>query len=138
MTLTLRLTFPPSANSYWRQRGWKQKTKGKPVYVTAAAKKFIQETREIFRAAGSPPPLVGDVIITLEFYRPDIRRDVDNCVKVLFDALQQVGVYCDDNQVVEYHVRRWDIQGKGKKKRAYVNVIIESDQKGGNEWSRLL
>ena len=91
---TLRLSYPPSSNRYWRVN---QHT-GRP-YRTDEARAYIDETRWLCNIAD-----VGmtdaPVSIRLQFMHDTGRRiDLDNGVKVLLDALQG-HAYADDKQVV--------------------------------------
>ncbi len=53
------------------------------------------------KAAGTSHQ-AGAVGLTLRFYRPERRGDLDNRIKVLLDALQGIA-YADDAQVRELH-----------------------------------
>lgn len=138
--IELQLPYPISGNRYWRKGRGKAGKNGPGftrTYISHEARLYRNTVSEMYRQIGKVEPLSGNLVVTLELYRGDKRLDADNSTKVLFDSLQQAGVYLDDNQIVEYHVRRWDLTGKNKRKRAYVIVRIETDQKGGNEWLRL-
>jgi len=46
-------------------------------------------------------PLAGSLAVDVEIHPPDRRRrDIDNVLKALLDALQHGGAYHDDNQIV--------------------------------------
>ncbi len=52
-------------------------------------------------AAMGVRPLVGRLAVEVEVFPPDNRRrDVDNVIKALLDALQHGGAYLDDSQIV--------------------------------------
>jgi Holliday junction resolvase RusA-like endonuclease len=56
-------------------------------------------------AAEKLAPLQDDVCVSLDFYRPAKRGDLDNLLKVTLDSL--IGwAYEDDKQVAEIHVMR--------------------------------
>ena len=49
----------------------------------------------------------GPVAVEIEAHMPDKRRrDLDNLLKGLFDALTHAGVWMDDSQVDDFRVRR--------------------------------
>lgn len=52
-------------------------------------------------------PVGGPVSVSIGVYRPARRRDLDNCLKVVLDALQGY-LYENDDQIVEIHARRFD------------------------------
>ena len=96
---SITLPFPPSVNRYWRAyRG--------RVCKSADAKAYQEKAGWEAKAAGIQP-ITGKVAVTLHFYRPIRRGDLDNRVKVLLDALQGIA-YADDNQVNEIHAHQGD------------------------------
>lgn len=56
-------------------------------------------------AAGACLPLLGPVEVSLQFHRPQATGDLDNGLKVLFDALRWLA-WMDDSQVVSIHAVR--------------------------------
>lgn len=93
------MPFPPSSNRYWRHnRGRTHRSKEANDYRDAVA--------YICNAAGVEP-LDGDIAISMHFYRPAKRGDLDNRLKQIFDALQGYA-YHDDKQVSEIHAVRHD------------------------------
>lgn len=98
----LELPLPISANVYWRHTVGRN---GKPfVYVSQEAVVYREQVGWLCVAAGVGP-YHGPLRVTILAYICDSRRDTDNVVKVLFDAMQG-HAYDDDNQIVEYHVYR--------------------------------
>lgn len=95
--MKLTLPYPPSANRYWRVfRGMVVPSVEAKAYKTAVRWRAIHNHLV---------PLDGDVCIHVELYRPRARGDLDNFLKVLFDALNGLA-WADDGQVVEIHARR--------------------------------
>lgn len=98
------LPLPPSANRYWR-RG------GANTYKSAEANEFIEVAKVTARAAMQEAGLdlfLGDLNGFIYVYRDNAGRDLNNCTKVLYDALQDV-VYIDDKQIAsERHIRDYD------------------------------
>lgn len=116
--ITVTLPYPLSANRYWASRV--AKVKGKPmpiVYVTSEAQAYKKDVAWRAQLAGIPRPLVGRVQVHVQLYphRPldwQARQrkhgqawddtvqclDLDNCRKVLYDALK--GVAFEDDKWV--------------------------------------
>lgn len=118
----IRLTFPIpiSANAYWGTRMVRNKATGKQMpmlYVTKEAVEYKREVADYARAVGVMAPLAGRVWVDIQLYpnRPQdwarrtrlnpanwddtLRRpDLDNCRKVLYDAMKDV-VFGDDLMV---------------------------------------
>jgi crossover junction endodeoxyribonuclease RusA len=85
------LPFPPSSNRYWRHnRGI--------IHRSSEAVKYIRDAGMAARVAGVTP-LVGDVTVMLDFYRPAKRGDLDNSLKVCIDSLRGIA-FEDDKQIV--------------------------------------
>lgn len=43
---------------------------------------------------------------TMDVFYENMKPDLDNCLKVVLDCLQQCGVIKNDNQCVEIHIRK--------------------------------
>lgn len=93
-SIKLTLDYPPSANRYWRTTG--------RVYVSEEADLYKADAAVLAHQQGVRKPLQGEVSITARVYCPTRARDLDNCLKVLIDALQGVAI-ADDKQVTEIH-----------------------------------
>lgn len=99
----LNLPYPISQNRYWRVRVIKGVAM---TYVSTEAKAYKQEAAWKAKAAGIRVAL-GDVAMAVILHpkknkdgsASKTRLDLDNCIKVLFDALNGVA-YADDKQVV--------------------------------------
>ena len=96
MTRTFSLPYPPSANRYWRV------FRGRPV-KSKEAREYQADVQARYR----PSPTTKDVCVQVEVYRPAKRRDLDNCLKVVLDALQGIA-YENDGQIVQLVARRYD------------------------------
>ena len=93
--MILELPWPPTVNTYYRH-----------VLVHGSCRALIskrgREYRKAVKRAVGPAvrTLEGPLRITIRWHPPDKRkRDWDNPVKALQDALQHAGVIGDDNQV---------------------------------------
>lgn len=98
MSITLTLSFPPSANRYWR------KTRTGTVYISGEAQAYREEVMLMTRKVKK---LEGDLSLTARFYRPARRGDLDNRIKILLDALQK-NCFKDDSQIAEIHAYRFE------------------------------
>ena len=90
--IELELPYPPSVNHYYRRVG--QRT-----LISRQGRRYREHVAALVAAAGLRP-VAGRVELRLEFYPPDRRRrDLDNVLKALWDALEKGGAYHDDSQV---------------------------------------
>lgn len=114
-SVNLILPWPPSANGYWRPY------RGRGLVPSDAAKKYKADVARISQARRTLP-IVGPVRVTIHAYRPRRVGDLDNCTKVLLDALAG-WAYLDDSQVVELHAYRGDDASDPR-----VQVTVEGQQ----------
>ena len=116
----MRLPFPPSLNHYWRKdRGG--------MHISEDGKKYIARVQQLALLNGR-----GDTEYSLKVFRqpepkqrlkvravffcPDnMKRDLDNLFKVIFDCLTKAKVWADDSQVFE-------LNAKKILKRDYTNI----------------
>lgn len=105
--LELDLPFPPSVNHYWRHVGARTLiSRGGRAFRTAVC---------ALLAARNVQPLDGPLAVQIEVFPPDRRRrDLDNCLKSLLDALQHGGAYGDDSQIVRLTIEKGDPLDGGK------------------------
>lgn len=90
--MILTLPFPPSINRYWRRNGHR-------YFIAPAGRAFRTEVEAHCRAAGLQP-IAGDVHLSVSLVPGDRRRrDIDNALKPLLDALTHGGAWTDDSQV---------------------------------------
>ena len=93
--ITLILPFPPSMNTYWRNLNGRTllSAKGRK-YKTDVVYAVYEQLKQ------DPKPITDNVAVKVEFYPPNnIRRDMDNYFKALFDSLTTAGVWIDDSQI---------------------------------------
>lgn len=92
MNVTMALPWPPSVNHYYRHVGPR-------VLISRDGRQYRETVGAIARRAGSPSFGVP-VEVGIDLYPPDNRRrDVDNSLKSLLDALTCAGVYEDDSLI---------------------------------------
>lgn len=91
--LEIELPYPPSINHYWRRVGYR-------TILSRGGRAFRRAVYAVLAAQGVRP-LAGRLAVEIDMYPPDCRRrDIDNILKSLLDALQHGGAYFDDSQVV--------------------------------------
>jgi len=102
----LKLPYPPSVNHYWRRVGAR-------TLVSAEGRRY-RERIAAYLAARRIPPLDGELTVHVVVSPPDRRRrDLDNVLKALLDALERGGVYRDDSQIVHLEIERGEVSPGG-------------------------
>ena len=98
--LEFDLPWPPSVNNYYRHVGPR-------VLISRAGRKY--RTMCVSRLGGLEK-LSGRLSLYAELYPPDRRRrDIDNVGgKCLLDSLQASGLFDDDFQIKELHLKMLD------------------------------
>lgn len=105
--VTLELPYPPSVNHYWRRVGARTliSREGRRFRARVAA---LLATRRI-------PCLDGPLDVHVTLHPPDRRRrDLDNPMKALLDALAHGSVYQDDGQIDRLDIVRREVVPDGK------------------------
>lgn len=103
--LQIRLPWPPTVNHYWLPGRDGRR------YISGAGQSFRANVKWLghgFRC------MTGHVAITVTAYPPDRkRRDLDNLLKSLLDALQHAGLIEDDSNVTDLRITRAEQVKKG-------------------------
>lgn len=117
--MTITLPYPPTVNTHWRN------VKGR----TLLSKRGREYRKAVHQAALDDLPdgewfhdetMTGRLHVLIDLYPPDHRkRDIDNVIKPLVDALMHAGVFEDDEQIDELRVKRFAVMPPG---RAVVTV----------------
>jgi len=99
--VVLRLPYPPTVNTYWRHVGSR-------VLVSRRGREYRQEVeRLVVLASRRTLDASRRLAVEVDLHPPDARRrDIDNTLKAVLDALKHGGLYEDDSQVDELRVLR--------------------------------
>ena len=91
-TPILTLPKPPTENQYRRV------FRGRPV-ISAEGRQFRKDVEAHVKEMGIEK-IDGRLCVEIDYYLPDRRkRDIDNILKALFDAVCLAGVYEDDEHI---------------------------------------
>ena len=103
-----RLPYPPTINHYYVNRRDGGRAIGK------AGKRYRVEVVRILKAA-LVEEHTDNVQLEILVYPPDRRkRDLDNILKALLDALQHGGAIKDDSQVSTLYIKREEMVKVGE------------------------
>ncbi|MCR4299734.1 MAG: RusA family crossover junction endodeoxyribonuclease [Gallionella sp.] len=99
----LLLPYPPSVNHYWLLNC------GGGRRICDAGKRFRLAVQLIMNRSGVES-MPGRLSVEIIASPPDKRRrDVDNLLKAILDALQHAGLYADDNAIDVLKICRGDV-----------------------------
>lgn len=98
------LPWPPSVNHYWRRN------KGKGMHISAEG---LAYQAAVIDACRNRKGVMGHIGVHVIAFPPDRRkRDLDNLLKALLDALNHAGMIEDDCLIDDLHIVRrkgaWD------------------------------
>jgi len=106
-SIVVDLPYPPSVNHYWRRVGAR-------TLISAEGRRYRERVGEEL-SLYSIEPMTGSVDVFINVHPPDRRRrDLDNILKALLDALEHGGVYANDSQIDVLEIVRGEIHPGGK------------------------
>ena len=112
----LILPYPPTVNHYYARN------RNGSVRIGKAGTAYRQEVALRCRQERIRP-LVGRLALTVEAFPPDQRRrDLDNVLKALLDALQHGGAFKDDSQIDDLRIIR--MQAVPKNPQVWVTLSV--------------
>ncbi len=95
----LQLPFPPSVNRYWRHVGNR-------VLISREGRVYRSTVSDLMKRQRVKKQ-DGELIVDISLIPADRRRrDVDNSLKALLDAMQTGGAYDDDSQIIRLTVEK--------------------------------
>jgi crossover junction endodeoxyribonuclease RusA len=107
----LTLPYPPSINHYWRN------FRGRMV-ISREGRTFRENVCALLAGNGNgprKPPAGGRIALMMDAFPPDRRRrDLDNLLKPVLDALERGGEYQDDSQIDLILSRRREVVPGGR------------------------
>lgn len=109
--IVLQLPWPPSVNRYWRRVG-------KRTVLSRAARLFRKRVWDVWFVQKYVFGWDGfggsHVALRLVLHPPDgRRRDLDNVLKAVFDALEHAKIIENDAQIRKLNVEFAEIRGDG-------------------------
>lgn len=110
--ISLDLPWPPSVNGYFipvRACGFVR------LSLSPAGRAYRKDAMHAIRSVLGPPvTTLQSVRVDIELRPPDRRkRDIDNHIKAVFDAITHAKLWGDDGQVDELTVRRGRVKRGG-------------------------
>jgi len=119
----ISLPYPPTVNTYYSV------VRGRKI-LSARGRVFKRDAVKHILRWCQGPPSEGSVYLQILITPPDRRRrDVDNIIKPILDALTEAGVYGDDSQVVGLTV----VKGEPDKHDPKAMVMVYELDRKGNE-----
>ena|SRR3990167_4324665 len=115
MKIILSLNWPPSVNHYWGRNGNR-------MFISAFGKAYRQEVWAAFKQDyPGTKPITDRLHVRILASPPDNRkRDLDNILKSLLDALMHSGIFTDDEQIDALEIYRT------KEKNNGVHVVVKT------------
>ncbi len=111
--INLRLPWPPTVNHYYTV------ARGRKV-LSAKGRAYKKQCGYELLVQDAPKNLTARLEVNIDAWPPDKRkRDLDNIVKPLLDALQDYGMF-DDEQIDILRIRR---MGFGDMVRVHISEI---------------
>lgn len=102
--MNIILPYPPTVNTYWRKFNNR-------MVISPKGRQYRKDVMQILEGCET---LHGRLSVTIIATMPDRRkRDLDNILKSLLDAMDHAGLFDDDEQIDELHVLRAGVEKPG-------------------------
>ncbi len=112
MAIRARLPYPPTVNHYWKIGQGR-------IYVS---RNGVVYRKRVLAILGDAPEQPGRLSVAVGVHPPDRRkRDLDNVLKCLLDAITKAGVWKDDSVIDRLLVERRNVKTGGM-----VEVVIDA------------
>jgi len=104
MDIEIYLPWPPTVNDYYGTRVVKKR---QIRYIKAKGRKFREDIEAAVAEQVGYLHLDDRLFVEVELFPPDDRRrDVDNYMKALLDAMTQAKIWEDDSQIDQLFIYR--------------------------------
>ena len=109
MNIDLFLPFPPTINNYYVKTS-------RGMFISQKGRLFRDTTQaEVLKQLGDFEPITDRIHVSVVLYPPDKRkRDLDNYMKPLLDALTHSQLWIDDSIIDQLHIFRGETVTKPK------------------------
>ena len=125
-TKTIKLDFPPSVNMRWRGGGCNTHVSRETSAFELASVYRIMSQRGQKKLPRTK--ITGPLALIIYLRPPDrIRRDIDNYIKAINDALTKAKVWEDDSQVQAFLPQWLEPNSKTKRGEAIITIIYGAD-----------
>ncbi len=116
--IEISLPWPPSTNQMWRTVTIQGKQR---TLLSKKGREFRATVGKLCVASGiAGKNISGRLKVELLTRQSDRRkRDLDNLLKATFDSLTHAGVWGDDSQIDDLHIKRGEIVKSG-----HINIAI--------------
>jgi len=117
--ISFEFPYPPSVNTYYRANGHRRFITKRGMDFRADVSGAVAKTHH--------EAIAQEMEVFVALYPPDKRRrDVDNPIKALLDAMEHAGVYEDDTLIKKLTIERCGIVKGGKCCVVIVKAIDDS------------
>jgi crossover junction endodeoxyribonuclease RusA len=129
--IALTLPFPPSSNYLWRHVNGRTLIALPVRNYRKAVNALVLQARSVggplsVGVTGLYLPLAGRLTLTITLFAANsTRRDLDNHIKVVQDALTCAGVWRDDSQIDVLYVIRGAMDRKNPRLEIVIGMIGE-------------
>jgi crossover junction endodeoxyribonuclease RusA len=107
--MRLEIPWPPSINHYWRRN-----PNGRGNFISGEGKAYLAHVVLLLKMM-KLKPIEGPISIKIELNPPNkLRRDLDNCLKVLIDAIAKGGAMGDDFQIKHIEASMLEVVKDGR------------------------